>query len=264
VSRRVCAPYTGRRPFFAQSATLGVPIRIVSYNLRKHQASDELSEIVASRHVDVLCLQECFTTLLPERIGDLVLADATKRNRLGLAIYYRDDRFTARNTTTFVLKKSLYDRLFEPTHERLIATKLFDAEAQREIVIASFHASPLTAGNSLRRNQIRAAHAALRGLGDGLPSVMVGDYNYPLFKDKLMLQVSKSGYDLTLSDLPTYLRYKIFKGHFDFVTSNGMTINSVETLARGASDHAPILLSASMDSAPPTQKASPGESLHRG
>jgi endonuclease/exonuclease/phosphatase family metal-dependent hydrolase len=225
---------------------LGVLIRIVSYNLRKHNASDELSEIVSKWNVDVLCLQECFSSLLPERIGDLVLADVTKLNRLGLAIYYRADRFTARETTTFVLKKSIYDRLFEPTHERLIAARLYDSETQQEIVIASFHASPLTAGNSLRRNQIRTAHAELRGLGDALPSVMVGDYNYPLFKDKLMLHVEKSGYDLTLSDLPTYLRYRIFKGHFDFVTSTGMTITSVETLPRGTSDHLPILVTATI------------------
>jgi endonuclease/exonuclease/phosphatase family metal-dependent hydrolase len=235
---------------------LGAPIRIISYNLRKHQASDELSEIVSSHQVDVLCLQECFSTLLPQRIGNLELADVTKLNRLGLAIYYRANRFTARITTTFVLKKSVYDRIFEPSHERLIATKLFDAEAQREIVIASFHASPLTAGNSLRRNQIRAAHAALRGLGDSLPSVMVGDYNYPLFKNNLTEQVEKSGYDLTLSDLPTYLRYKIFRGHFDFVTSSGMTIDSVETLPRGASDHLPILITATIgDEAPELRRA---------
>jgi endonuclease/exonuclease/phosphatase family metal-dependent hydrolase len=233
---------------------LGVQIRIVSYNLRKHQASDELSEIVTTRRVDVLCLQECFSTLMPQRIGELELADVTKLNRLGLAIYYRANRFTARETSAFVLKKSLYDRLFEPTHERLIATRLFDSESQQEMVIASFHASPLTAGNSLRRNQIRAAHAALRGLGEELPSVMVGDYNYPLFKDKLMLQVSQSGYDLTLSDLPTYLRYKIFKGHFDFVTSTGMTISQVETLARGASDHLPIMITATIDAEPNARK----------
>ena len=33
-------------------------------------------------------------------------------------------------------------------------------------------------------------------------------------------------------------------GHFDFATSQGLEIESVETLPRGASDHLPILISA--------------------
>lgn len=147
---------------------------------------------------------------------------------------------------TFVLKKGMHDRLFEPTHERLVATRMFDAEQQREIIVASFHAAPLTASNSLRRNQIRASHEALRELGEGLPTLMVGDYNYPLFKNKLGARMVESGYDLTLSDRPTYTRYKVFVGHFDFATSVGMTIDNVETLRRGTSDHLPILVTATL------------------
>jgi endonuclease/exonuclease/phosphatase (EEP) superfamily protein YafD len=73
---------------------------------------------------------------------------------------------------------------------------------------------------------------------------MVGDYNYPLFKDGLSERVAKSGYDLTLSDRRTYTAYKFFRGHFDFVTSQGFTIEDVETLPRGSSDHIPILVTA--------------------
>jgi hypothetical protein len=53
-----------------------------------------------------------------------------------------------------------------------------------------------------------------------------------------------AGYELSLSDRRTYTRYKVFKGHFDFATSLGLEIESVETLPRGASDHLPILISA--------------------
>ena len=136
----------------------------------------------------------------------------------------------------------MHDILFSPTHERLLATKLFDKEAGREIIAASFHASPLTARNSLRRTQIKAAHDALTAIGEGLPAVMVGDYNYPLFTGRLVKHVAKSGYDLTLSDRRTYLRYKIFRGHFDFVTSSGVAIEKVETLPQGVSDHLPIMV----------------------
>lgn len=192
----------------------------------------------------MLCLQEADTAELPADIEGMRLADSTKRNRLGLAVYYRADRFTASATQSFALKKSLHDRILAPAHERLVGTRLLDRDAQREIVVASFHAAPLTALNSLRRNQIRAAYAELEILGPGLPTLMVGDYNYPFFKENLSSHVKESGYDLALSDRTTYTRYKFFTGHFDFVTSVGLTIANVETLPRGASDHMPIRVSA--------------------
>jgi endonuclease/exonuclease/phosphatase (EEP) superfamily protein YafD len=219
-------------------------IRVISYNLRKNQASKELVKLVEGNRLDMLCLQECDTTELPAEVGDLHLADSTKRNRLGLALYYRKSRFEAVQTSTFALKKSLHDRVLAPAHERLLGTRLIDKDEDRELVVASFHAAPLTALNSLRRNQIKAAHAELRGLGSGLPALMVGDYNYPLFKENLSQKVQASGYDLTLSDTMTYTRYKFFKGHFDFATSVGLAINKVETLPRGKSDHMPILVAA--------------------
>jgi endonuclease/exonuclease/phosphatase (EEP) superfamily protein YafD len=219
-------------------------IRVISYNLRENHASGELTSLVAKNALDVLCLQECDTADLPVELGDLTLADSTKRNRLGLALYYKKDRFTAVRTGTFALKKSLHDRILAPAHERLLGTRLIDNETRREIVVASFHAAPLTALNSLRRNQIRAAHGELRGLGEGLPALMVGDYNYPWFKKNLSAHMQETGYDLTLSETRTYTRYKFFKGHFDFATSMGLRIDKVETLSRGASDHMPILVTA--------------------
>lgn len=219
-------------------------IRVISYNLRKHNASGELVDLARDFEIDALCLQECDTDDLPETIGDLHLADSTKGNRLGLAIYYRKDRFTAYDTQTFALKKSLHDRVLSPAHERLIGTRVTDNKTDHELVIASFHAAPLTASNSLRRNQIRAAHAELLSMGGGLMSLMVGDFNYPFFTKSLTAKMKDAGYDLTMSDRRTYTRYKVFKGHFDFATSQGLEIESVETLPRGASDHLPILISA--------------------
>jgi len=220
-------------------------VKVISYNLRKNRASGELLALAERYDPDLLCLQECDTLDLPAEVGLLHLADSTTRNRLGLAVYYRRDRFTAKKTETFALKKSLHDRVLTPAHERLIGTLLYDMAAQRELVVASFHAAPLTALNSLRRNQIRSAHAELNVLGPNLPTLMVGDYNYPIFKKHLSAEVRESGYDLTLSDSRTYTRYKFFRGHFDLATSVGLTIDSVETLPRGTSDHMPILVTSS-------------------
>ncbi len=236
----------GLRPVCPMGESSGIPvIRVISYNLRKNHASGELVELVQKFNPDVLCLQECDTTDLPADVGHLHLADSTKRNRLGLAVYFRTDRFSALETQAFSLKKSLHDMVLKPAHERLIGTRLVDHETDRQLVVASFHAAPLTARNSLRREQIRAAHELLLTLGHGLPTLMVGDYNYPLFTNSLTQKVNESGYDLSLSDRRTYTRYKFFRGHFDFATSVGLGIDNVETLQRGASDHMPIMVSAS-------------------
>ena len=49
------------------------------------------------------------------------------------------------------------------------------------------------------------------------------------------------GYELNLSDSRTYTRYRFFRGHYDFATSVGFTIDRVRTLPQGLSDHLPIL-----------------------
>lgn len=220
-------------------------MKVISYNLRKNRAVVDLIALAERYEPDIICLQEADTLELPAEIGLLHLVDSTKRNRLGLAVYFRKDRFTALETRTFALKKSLHDLVLRPAHERLIGTRLLDLATDRELVVASFHAAPLTALNSLRRNQIRSAHEELHLLGPNLPTLMVGDYNYPIFKDQLSLRMREAGYDLTLSDSRTYTRYKFFRGHFDLATSIGLTIDSVETLPQGLSDHMPILVTCS-------------------
>ena len=164
-------------------------MKVVSYNLRKHRAINELAALDERYSPDLMCLQECDTTDLPHHLGHLELAMSTSGNRLGLAVYYRPDRYEFRVVRSFALKKSLHDHLLRPAHERLIGVRLLDLEAQRELVVASFHAAPLTALNSLRRHQIKSALAQLQFLGPGLPTLMVGDYNYPVFKDNLAEKV---------------------------------------------------------------------------
>ena len=220
-------------------------MRVISYNLRKHRAIGELVGLAERHAPDILCLQECDTADLPPQIHELRLADSTSRNRLGLAVYYRDDRFRALRMQSFMLKKSLHDHLLRPAHERLIGVRLYDLQEERELIVASFHAAPLTALNSLRRHQINSALGELQLLGPGLPTLMVGDYNYPVFKENLGEKVRDSGYELTLSDKRTYTRYKFFRGHFDLATSVGLDIHGIETLPRGSSDHMPIKVDAS-------------------
>ena len=221
-------------------------MKVLSYNLEKFKATGELVDLAERFDLDVLCLQECESATLPEELGGLHLADSTKGNRLDLAVYYRRDRYTSVATQAFSLKKSLHDRIAAPAHERLLASRLRDLTTGQEFTVASFHASPLTALNSLRRAQIALAHEQLAEFGSGNPELMVGDYNYPLFRKNLISTVGKTGHDLTLSDGRTYTRYKFVRGHFDFATSVGMEIHSVETLPQGKSDHLPILVTATV------------------
>lgn len=220
-------------------------MRIISYNLRKNRAVAELVALHQSHSPDLICLQEADTATLPKTVGSLSLIHTTEKNRLGLAIYAATDRFEVAAAESYRLKSSLHDRALSPAHERLLGVRLYDHVMGRGLVAASFHAAPLTALNSLRRHQIKTAHHSLKTLGGGLPSLMVGDFNYPVFKNNLDSKVRTHGFDLSVSDKRTYTRYKVFRGHFDFATSYGLNVESVVTLPRGSSDHLPILVKAS-------------------
>jgi endonuclease/exonuclease/phosphatase family metal-dependent hydrolase len=222
-------------------------MRVISYNLRKHRAATELTELVTEHDPDILCLQEVDTTDLPETVGELSLIESTKGNRLGLALFARTNMFRVDGVRTFELKKSLHDRVLKPAHERVLGVRMHEIDSGRGLVVASFHAAPLTALNSLRRNQIRAALDELEAMGPGLPVLMVGDYNYPVFKENLGANVREHGYALTLSDDHTYTRYRVFRGHYDFATSVGFQIDGIRTLPQGDSDHRPILVTADVD-----------------
>jgi len=228
----------------ADAAVQPTELRVVSYNLREHTANSELAALAEASEADVICVQECDSNDLATSVAGLSLAASTKTNRLGLAIYTRDDRFTVQDFSIHSLQKSIHDRVLSPAHERLIAMRLQDTEADTEVVVASFHASPLTATNSLRRKQIEAAHQFLRDLSAEGPAIMVGDFNYPWFQTNLRRKIEEHGFALSLSDQPTYLRYRKFTGHFDFATSVGLHIAGVETLPAGISDHRPILVRA--------------------
>ena len=220
-------------------------MRTLSYNVEKDKASGELSELVERLDIDVACLQEVDAARLSERMGPLVLADRTHRNRLGLAIYVHPERYETHETHAFSLKRSLHDIIAAPAAERLVASRVTERSTGREFIVASFHAAPLTALNSLRRKQIASAHRLLEQLGPGLPHLMVGDYNYPVFQEALGRLLGTTGYDVALSDTRTYTRYKVIRGHFDFATSTKLSIDDVTTLPQGKSDHMAIVVTSS-------------------
>jgi endonuclease/exonuclease/phosphatase family metal-dependent hydrolase len=217
---------------------------IGSYNLWKNAAAHELESLVDEHAIDVLCLQECDSTKLPATIGELHRGASTERNRLGLAVYYREAQYDSLDTAVWSLPKSIHDHLMSPGDERLLAMRLADRATGEEVVVASFHAAPLTTVNAVRRRQIKAAHGFLADWAPAVPMLMVGDYNYPWLQGALLKQMDASGHEVRFSDAHTYTRYRYIRGHFDFVTAMAMDIESVATLPKGASDHLPVLVKA--------------------
>lgn len=221
-------------------------LNIISYNLKYNRATSELEGLAKRYDADVMCVQECYSELLPANVARLELADKTKSNRLGLAIFFRSDRFSVVKTESFPLQRAFHDRIFAPAEERLLVTKLYDHNSAQELLIGSFHATPLSGSNYIRRKQIATAHEILLNLGTKCPVIMVGDYNYPLFKRGLRVCIERSGYQLSHSDKPTYFMNKLVRGHFDLATSVNTQIERVKTLPKGISDHAPILVQATL------------------
>src|SRR6195952_1639365 len=148
----------------------------MSYNLRRHAATAELLELVERYPVDALTLQEGDGVRMPTEIGELRLASATYKSELGLAIYYRPSRFTALESHAFALRKAVHDRFLLPGIERLLTTHLVDVDTGQDVQLASFHASPLSATNLLRRRQIKSALTHLSDLSHGAPTLMAGDF----------------------------------------------------------------------------------------
>jgi endonuclease/exonuclease/phosphatase family metal-dependent hydrolase len=217
-------------------------LKIISYNLHYHRANSELENLVSQYNADILCVQECYPELLLDTIGGLVLADKTTSGKFGMAIYYRQGRFANKSTSSHMLKNSVLERVYMPPMERLLVTELRDNLSGQDVSIGSFHATHFIASNYLRRAQIKSAHAKLTEVGQGSPTVMVGDYNYPLFKRRLKTFIEKSGYQLSLSDKPTHYISKVLGVRLDLVTSINAQVERVLSLPKGISDHTPILV----------------------
>lgn len=224
-------------------------MRILSYNLWHHRAASELRGLAERHDADIVCVQEAHADDLPRRLGDLELAATTSTGLLGLGVYVRADRFAVTFHRAFRLKPGLHDLFLLRETERLLAVRLVDRRTGGRTTVASFHAAPLTATNVLRRHQISAAHMLLAEVGDGDPVVMIGDFNYPLFRSRLERVAALDGFSVSFSDEPTYRHAGSLATHFDFLTSRGMRIDAVRTLPAGASDHRPILVDAAIASA---------------
>lgn len=213
-------------------------LSILSYNLQMHGAYEEAFELAAQYDSDAICLQECLPGKLRQRMGDYRLACKTERGPMGLAIYYRPDRLRVVSTTTKRLRIALFEHIHEWYWQRILATKFYDIRSNQEIIIASFHATHLVATNRVRRRQIVEAINVLdsHASPSQLPTILAGDYNYPLFHRRLRKIIENQGYSLFV---PPEITYKsgMFEGTFDFVSTRGVASARLSVLPQGKSDH---------------------------
>ena len=217
-------------------------IRVLSYNLWHGRAQRELVTLVEAHDPDVMCIQETRGASLPQRLGAMRLAVTTSRNRLGVALYVKDSRFEVERALTYKLTVSRHDRLVGGTDHRLAGARVKDRLAGRHLVLGSFHATPFTDSNAVRRQQVDDAHDALEQLGPGLPVVMAGDYNHPILLFMLRMHLKRRG--ITLAATPSSTFHKegsIMRGKFDLATMSQLHVISAVTLQQGASDHRPVL-----------------------
>lgn len=222
-------------------------ISILSYNLKWHRAYKILDDLVDKYDPDILCLQECHADKLPDQIGDLVLADKTPNDHLNIATYYRQGRFFSTDSSCHYLKRALIEVLFFHRTERLLITNIYDRSTGKEISIGSFHATPHVTTNRVRRHQINTSHELLKSNNKGGPTVMVGDYNYLMFKRGLKMKIRKTGYELKLSEQPTYYFNKYLRVRYDMASSMNAQIEKIWALPKSSlSDHTPILVQVSL------------------
>ncbi|MCU1414488.1 MAG: endonuclease/exonuclease/phosphatase family protein [Microbacteriaceae bacterium] len=219
-------------------------VTLISYNLWQSRGQRELPSLVSEHQPDLLCLQETASFSLPARIGGLRLAATTKSNPFRVALYVREDRFDIVAARSFRLWRSVHDRLLHYTGERLAAAHLHDRLADRDLVVGSLHATPLTDPNVSRLRQVWDAHTHLRGFGAGLPIVMAGDFNFPVLSSVLRVAVAMQGFRLARSETGTYQHFtrSYLRGSFDLATTAGLVVDEIVTLPQRASDHKPILM----------------------
>jgi endonuclease/exonuclease/phosphatase (EEP) superfamily protein YafD len=217
-------------------------ITLLSYNLWQGRAQHELHGLVETHDPDVLCVQEARAESLPRRLGGMQLAVATPRNRLGVALYVKAARLQVVRALTFQLTVSRHDRLIGGTDHRLAGARVTDLWSGRDVVLGSFHATPFTDSNAVRRRQVDDAHAALEKLGPGLPSAMAGDYNHPILLFMLGSHLKRQGLTLARTRTSTFHRDgSLMRGKFDVATVSQFVVTDSVALPQQGSDHRPVL-----------------------
>lgn len=144
----------------------------------------------------------------------------------------------------FELPKSRYDKKLSTPIERQQVSIFSINNTNQEFTLTNLHLAHLTSTNMVRLHQIQSAIKNVELFGGALPSVIVGDFNYPFFVRKLTSILEQSGYmQSSFGSKKVTYEWGLFKGYFDRIlySANDWTENKSEILPFGKSDHAPLL-----------------------
>lgn len=216
-------------------------ISILTYNIFLNRAYEETAKIIKKYRPDIVCVQECSTSVAQQRLEFLELADKASNANSGLAAYYNPTKFELISTKSYELPKSIYEKRDDRTRVRQQIIELKHKRTGKVIFVSNIHLVHLVAPNSSRRRQLVNALNNLAEQAGTNPKIVMGDFNYPFFSKSLeaifqqfgLFETGKSIGDKTHKTRGKFDRIILSKGHW--------TEDSYKVLDFGKSDHAPIL-----------------------
>jgi len=219
--------------------------RAITYNLWHGKADDDLVALVEENGPDLLLLQEVDVDL-PADIGPLRRVARSAGIGWGVALFVREGRFRVEDARAVPMPRGVHDRMRGTTAERLAVARLTDLAGGRGLVVGSLHATPLTDLNAVRRRQVDASIDSLERLGPGLPLLLAGDLNHPLFLGRLRRHLAHRRCEVVSSDAGTFHGFGP-RGAFDLAIVRGAAVSDAETLPEGRSDHRPVRFDVRLD-----------------
>lgn len=199
---------------------------ILSWNLLKRAGAgiDDIRRLVEAHHPDLILLQEATERIdrLPEVLGGHYVREVMPGDRHGPAAW-SESPFTAR---TIALPTA--GRLDVPVPVfRLVAPRVALVIRFRDMDIANVH---LDHGQRANRRQLRHLLKCCPGI-----EMVIGDYN-------AFGPTSLEGFSDVGPRCPTHAAYGVIPVRLDRCLSRGGRVTHSTALARGPSDHRPILI----------------------
>jgi endonuclease/exonuclease/phosphatase family metal-dependent hydrolase len=195
-------------------------LRVVSWNLLRRVGAgvDDVARLVKSHHPDLLLLQECTEDIvtLPSLVGGHFFRHPMQSRIYGLAAW-SPHPFPA--STEIRLPGSILPGRVPPRLAQLIAF--------RGITFANVH---LSHGQFLNRFQLRHIIEQMEG-----PAAIIGDFN-------AVGPVGLQGFADIGPRRRTHRAGKIVNLRLDRCIARGLVCSASEVLAKGPSDHHPMVL----------------------
>jgi len=228
---------------------------VASYNLLEHKAYDEVRPITEMHDVDVFCLQECNDGRLEKHLGNLRLAGVAELGVIAEATYYNPSKLKLKDSQRFKLASARYERNKPAERYRLLLCRFEVIGTTQELVIGNIHLAHLGASNRARHIQLDQAFTETHQYRSKTPTLVMGDYNYPIPRNGLQRVARKHNFtEVGRSSRKTTYSWQLFRGKFDraFATE-GLSADNYHVLPFGKSDHAPIMVTIRTDRPPPSR-----------